>query len=177
MQKDDRITEAGTAADSEPQPIVTTSASIEANPLLSAAPSNEDLWKIREMYLSNDDEDKDIAYKWLCKLIGLKDANANFFILTFYKDWEDDGGFKIDDANSWDLNFKTYPTYFGKDYRYKVRMIAKFGGVEIMNEEMDYGRWGVGNGQPKYDMCQWLCDAFRKSGYSFHSGLFARGSR
>lgn len=36
MQKDDRITEAGTAADSDLQPIVTTSADIEANPVLYA---------------------------------------------------------------------------------------------------------------------------------------------
>jgi hypothetical protein len=36
MQKDDRITSAGTTDDSDMQPIVTTSASIEANPLLVA---------------------------------------------------------------------------------------------------------------------------------------------
>jgi len=34
MQTDDRITEAGTAADSEPKSIVSTSVSIEANPVL-----------------------------------------------------------------------------------------------------------------------------------------------
>jgi hypothetical protein len=39
MKKDDRITEAGTAADSEPKPIVTTSASIEAIPVLVAGVS------------------------------------------------------------------------------------------------------------------------------------------
>lgn len=148
-----------------------------ANALLSAAPSSEDLWKIREMYLSDDEESKDIAYKWLCQLIGLKDANANIFILTFYKDWEDDSDCIIDDNNCWKMNFKTYPTSFGKDYRYRVTMTAKFGGVEIMNEVMDYGRFGVGTGQPKWDFCHWLCEAFRKSGYNFQSGLFARGSR
>jgi len=148
-----------------------------ANALLSAAPSSEDLWKIREMYLSDDEESKDIAYKWLCQLIGLKDANANFFILTFYKDWEDDSDCIIDNNNWWKMKFKTYPTSFGKDYRYRVTMTAKFGGAEIMNEDMDYGRFGVGTGQPKWDFCHWLCEAFRRSGYNFHSGLFARGSR
>jgi DNA modification methylase len=38
MQKDDRITEAGTIADSYMQPIVTTSASIEASPMFCAVP-------------------------------------------------------------------------------------------------------------------------------------------
>ena len=38
MQKDDRITSAGTAADSDMQLIVTTSASIEARPVLAAVP-------------------------------------------------------------------------------------------------------------------------------------------
>lgn len=38
MQKDYRITEDGTKVDSDMQPIVTTSASIEANPLLNAVP-------------------------------------------------------------------------------------------------------------------------------------------
>lgn len=28
----------------------------------------------------------------------------------------------------WKMRFKTYPISFGKDYRYRVRMIAKFGG-------------------------------------------------
>lgn len=148
-----------------------------ANAPLSAAPSSEDLWKIREMYLSDDEENKEIAYKWLCQLIGLKDANANLFILTFYKDWEDDSDCIIDDNNWWKMKFKTYPISFGKNYRYRVTMTAKFGGVEIMDEEMDYGRFGVGTGQPKWDFCDWLCEAFRKSGYNFHSGLFTRGSR
>lgn len=38
MKKDDRITEAGTTADSDMQPIELPSASIEANPLLNAVP-------------------------------------------------------------------------------------------------------------------------------------------
>lgn len=138
--------------------------------------NNDDLWKIRQMYLSDNSEDKDIAYNWLCQLIGLKDANANCFILTFYKDWDDDSDHIIDDNNYWKMKFKTYPISFGKDYRYKVTMIAKFGGVEVMNEEMDYGRFGVGNGQPKFDFCHYLCEAFRKSGYVFQQGLFARGA-
>lgn len=41
MQKDDRITSAGTTANSDIQPIVTTSASIEANPMLPAVPFSE----------------------------------------------------------------------------------------------------------------------------------------
>ena len=154
-----------------------TSSQSSANAVLSAATSSEDLWKIREMYLSDDEESKDIAYKWLCQLIGMKDANANLFILTFYKDWEDDSDCIIDDNNWWKIKFKSYPTSFDKDYRYRATMTAKFGGVEIMNEEMDYGRFGVGTGQPKWDFCHWLCEAFRKSGYTFQSGLFARGSR
>lgn len=136
----------------------------------------DDLWKIRLMYLSDNSEDKDIAYKWLCQLVGLKDANANLFIISFYKDWDDDSDHFIDDNNFWKMIFKTYPISFGKDYRYRVRMIAKFGGVEVMDEEMDYGRFGVGNGQPKFDFCHTLCEAFRKSGYVFHQGLFARGA-
>lgn len=148
-----------------------------SNTMLAAALSGDDCWKIRTMYLSDDAEDKDIAYKWLCQAIGLKDANANLFILTFYKDWEDDSDCIIDENNWWKMKFKTYPTSFGKDYRYRVTMIAKFGGVEILNEEMDYGRFAVGTGQPKFDFCHYLCEAFRKSGYSFISGLFAKGSR
>lgn len=38
MQKDDRINEAGAAADSDMKPIVTTSASIEASPVLAEVP-------------------------------------------------------------------------------------------------------------------------------------------
>lgn len=154
-----------------------TSAHFLPNPVLAAALSTEDCWRIREMYLSDNEEDKDIAYKWMCKAIGLKDANANLFILTFYKDWEDDSDCIVDDNNFWKMKFKTYPISFGKDYRYKVSMIAKFGGVEICNEEMDYGRFGVGTGQPKWDFCHWLCQSFKKSGYTFYSGLFAKGSR
>lgn len=155
---------------------ITTSSPHGSNTMLAAALSTEDCWKIREMYLSDDAEDKDIAYQWLCKTIGLKDANANLFILTFYKDWEDDSDCIIDDNNFWKMKFKTYPISFGKDYRYRVSMIAKFGGVEIMNEEMDYGRFGVGTGQPKFDFCHYLCQAFKKSDYTFISGLFAKGS-
>ena len=135
----------------------------------------DNFWKIREMYLSDNQEDKTLAYQWLCQLIGLKDANANLFILSFYKDLDDDTDYIIDDDNWWKMKFKTYPISFGKDYRYKVAMIAKFGGVEVMNEETDYGRFGVGTGQPKFDFCHYLCEAFRKSGYTFEQGLFARG--
>lgn len=160
------------------QTVETTASSPNStNAMLAAALSSEDSWKIRTMYLSDDEEDKDIAYKWLCQTIGLNDANANLFILTFYKDWEDDSNCIIDDNNFWKMKFKTYPISFGKDYRYTVSMIANFGGVEIMNEEMDYGRFAVGTGQPKFDFCHYLCEAFRKSGYTFISGLFAKGCR
>lgn len=47
MQKDDRITEAGTKADSDMKPIELPSASIEASPVLAAVRSNKekDLFK------------------------------------------------------------------------------------------------------------------------------------
>lgn len=136
----------------------------------------ENLWKIREMYLSDNQEDKTLAFQWLCQLIGQKDANANLFILTFYKNWDDDSDCTVDGGNWWAMRFETYPISFGKDYRYRVRMIAKFGGEEILDTTMDYGRFAVGNGQPKFDFCDLLCQALRKSGYVFHQSLFARGA-
>lgn len=135
--------------------------------------SNADLWKIREMYLSDDAEDKDIARKWLCQLIGERNANANLFILTFYKDWDDDSDCIIDADNYWKMKFETYPIAFGKNYRYTVKMIAMFGGEEILFEEKDYSRYAVGNGDPKWDFCDMLCKIFRKEGYVFYDGLFA----
>jgi hypothetical protein len=148
-------------------------AAILPKPSLPAAPSNADLAKIAKMYLSDDAEDKHIAYNWLMQLVGMKDANANLFILTFYKDWESDNGERIDEKNWWDLNFKTYPVGFGrKNYKYTVTAKAVFGGIELVNEQFDYSRFAVGNGQPKWDFCRMLCDAFRKSGHTFYDGLF-----
>jgi len=147
------------------------------NVLLPAAPSDADLAKIAKMYLSGDVEDNHIAYNWLVQLVGMRDANANLFILTFYKDWESDEGEKIDKKNWWHMNFKTYPIGFGrKNYKYTVTCKAVFAGIEIVNEQLDYSRFAVGSGQPKWDFCRMLCDAFRKSGYTFYDGLF-RGCR
>lgn len=143
-----------------------------ANGPLPTTPLDVNLAKIAKMYLSDDAEDKYIACNWLSQLIGIKNANANLFILSFYKDWESDSGETIDDKNWWDLTFKTYLVRFGKDYKYTVQAKAVFAGVEIFNERFDYTRFAVGNGQPKWDFCRLLCDAFRKSGYTFYDGLF-----
>jgi len=148
-----------------------------SNEMLAAALSPEQFWKIREMWLSENEEDKNIAYEWLCNAIGKYDADANFFVLTFYKHTEDDDTeCFLSDYAFWKMNFKTYPIYFGKDYRYTVEMIANFHGKEIVNTFNDYSRYNVGNCEPKWDLCQMICDKLRKYEHKFYNGLFAKGS-
>lgn len=132
--------------------------------------------KIREMYMSDNQEDKDIAFKWLCKEIGKRDAIANLLILSFYRDWDDDTDQALDENHYWKMSFKTYPTHWGSNYRYEVTIIAVFDGKEMFNETTDYSRWQVGNGEPKYDFCQILCDEFRRKGVKFYNELFGRQS-
>jgi hypothetical protein len=138
---------------------------------------SKEMQKIRQMWFSDEPEDKDIAYKWLVSLIGEKDARVNLFILSFYKNWDDDGGYEDADGNFWQLIFKTYPTYYGKDYRYTVTKISFFDGVKLIKGDRDYSRWDVGNGQPKWDLCQLLCDKFRELGHTFHDELFHESNK
>jgi hypothetical protein len=132
----------------------------------------KDLQKIREMWFSDEPEDKDIAYKWLCQLIGEKDAKANLFVLSFYKDWDDDSGYKDDLGNMWQLLFKTYKISFGKDYRYTVTMFVYFDEISIVKRDWDFSRWEVGNGQPKFELCLLVCQKLKEAGYTFHDELF-----
>lgn len=128
--------------------------------------------KIAQMYLFGTDEDKDIAYNWLVKLIGEKNAKANLYILTFHKDWDDDSDYKIDDDNYWKMIFKTEPVFFGKNYQYQVTMIAVYQGLEVINTTLTYSRGRVGEGYPKWDFCSMLCQAMMAAGYTFQHDLF-----
>lgn len=135
----------------------------------------EQFFKIREMWLLDDEEDKAIAYEWLCKEIGKYDADANLFVLTFYKFKEDDDTeCFLSDYAFWKMEFKTYPVYFGKDYRYSIQMVANFHGKEIVNTYHDYSRYDVGNCKPKWDLCQLICDKLRTFEHTFYNGLFAK---
>lgn len=134
--------------------------------------SDADLLKIREMYLSGEDEDKRIAENWLKQLIGERDAEANLFILLFYKDWDDDSDEKLNDGTWYKIKFSTYQSGFGKNYKYEVVMLAHFQGQEIVNTSNDYSRWKVGNGEPKWEFCQLVCDKLRTTGVTFYQPLF-----
>jgi hypothetical protein len=137
--------------------------------------SAEQCWKIREMYLSDNEEDRDIAYGWLCNSIGKYDADANIFILTFYKDKEDDDTeCFLSDYAFWKIHFNSYPISFGKNYRYNVRLTANFHGKEIVDTYKDYSRYQVGTNDPKWDLCQMICDKLRNMDHRIYSGLFAR---
>jgi hypothetical protein len=135
---------------------------------------NETLWKIKEMYFSDDIESRSIGIGWLHQLIGEKDALANLFVLMFYRDWDDDSDMIIDEDNFCKMKFNTYPISFGKDYRYRVCRVAKFNGVELLNDDQEYSRWQVGNGEPKWDFCDRICQELRKQGITFYDGLFAK---
>jgi hypothetical protein len=124
------------------------------------------------MILEGDDEDKALGEAWLIDEIGAKDAKANLFVLTFYKDWEDDRPCEIDKDNWWKMKFNTYPIAFGKDYGYEVAMAAMYDGVEIVNTANEYSRYRVGSGDPKWDFCQLVCDNLRKQGVNFYQDLF-----
>lgn len=137
----------------------------------AAAPTPEILWKIRELYFSPDEEQQDLAVQWLRQLIGEQDAGANVFILSFYKEGD---RARLDEDNWWRMAFKTYPTRFGKDYRYRITMTATFNGRELVNTTNDYSRFQVGNDQPKFDFCDRCCQALRAQGHTFYPGLFAR---
>lgn len=141
---------------------------------ITVDPKPKQLWKIREMFLSDDEENRSLADKWLCQLIGVKNAKANLFILTFFKDWEDDSDCIIDPENLWKMKFSTYSIAFGKNYRYTVEMLAIYQGVELIDVSMEYSRFAVGSGQPKFDLCHLLCEAFKRSGYKLYDGLFVK---
>jgi hypothetical protein len=136
--------------------------------------SNEDLLKIRTMWLSGDQEDMQLAMQWLTQLIGELDTAANLFALSFYNDWEDDSDYIVDEGTFWRMRFRTFPVYFGKDYRYEVTFHSKLLTEEIVNTSKEYSRWQVGNCEPKWDFCQMVCDVLRKKGIQFHNQLFVR---
>lgn len=121
-----------------------------------------------------NDEDVNISKSWLQELVGEANASANLYVLSaFYRGkdyWLD---YMQDDENSCIMSFKTYPIYFGKDYRYTVKMIAKYKGDTIVDTSNDYSRYQVGNEQPEFDFCQLVCDKLRKQDIEFYNELFA----
>lgn len=135
--------------------------------------SKEHLLKIREMYWSDDAEDKDIAYKWLCSAIGKDDADANILIMTFFID-EDDQEYNLSKDTYWTLDFRTYRTSFGKDYRYQVLMLAYLKGKEIVNRCGDYSRYQVGNNDPKWDLLDAAYGKLTDQGHEFYKELYGR---
>ena len=105
---------------------------------------NDKLSKIRELALSNDLEDKDLAKKWLTQLTNETEANANLYLLTFMAEcYDTDDAIKIDENNFFKMVFRTYSIYFGKDYRYEIRFVAKYEGVIILDEQFEFSRGQV----------------------------------
>lgn len=133
---------------------------------------SDSLKQIKQLYYSDELEDKTLAKNWLTQLIGEKDADANLFILDIYRDMDDDTDIIIDDENYCKMKFKTFTTSFGKNYRYNVAITVKFKGGLIVEKELEYSRYQVGDGQPKYDMLDAVCKYLRKNGCVTYNDLF-----
>lgn len=129
---------------------------------------------IRKLLLSRDKEDLSIGMGWLRQLVGDRDATANYLILLLNETSEDDGDVIVDADNYARMEFKTYPTFFGKDYRYDVQFDACFDRITIVYDLHDYSRYQVGNGQPKYDFTNAICKVLRKQGVKFYNDLFIK---
>lgn len=128
--------------------------------------------KIKELYYSDDAEDKELAKNWLISIIGHPQAEANLFVLSIYKDMDDDSDIFIDDNNHCQMRFKTFPVYFGKDYRYDVAFAVFFNGELIVSKQNEYSRYQVGNGEPKYNMLDLVCKYFRKNEIELINDLY-----
>lgn len=145
---------------------------MELGKIIAETISSDIFKSIKNLYYSEELEDVTLAKKWLAQLIGQQDADANLFVLDIYRDMEDDSDIIIDDETYCKMKFNTFSTSFGKDYRYDVTRIVKFKGVKIVNNDMEYSRYQVGDGQPKYDMLDAVCKYFRKNGITLHNDLF-----
>lgn len=76
MQKDNRITKAESAADSDMQPIVTTSASIEANPVLAAG--NFRKLGLRQKHIVNQMAENDY---YIIKTLDTRDMSTTILLI------------------------------------------------------------------------------------------------
>lgn len=128
--------------------------------------------KIKELYYSDDIEDKELAKNWLISIIGRPQAEANLFVLSIYRDMDDDSDIIIDDENYCKMRFNTFPISFGKNYRYNVAIDVKFKGELIVSKENEYSRYQVGDGDPKYNMLDLVCKYFRKNGIELINDLY-----
>lgn len=130
------------------------------------------LRKIRKLYFSDDTEEVDIAKGWLAQLIGEENAKANLLLLLFWRDWESDDDETYDTDNYYSMSFRTYPTGFGRDYRYTVKVKTIFKGEKIVNDQLSYSRRQVADGDPKCDLMELTWDALEKRGILILRDLF-----
>jgi hypothetical protein len=129
---------------------------------------------VRKLLLSGDQEDLAIGKGWLSQLIGERDAEANYLVLLLNQSSEVDADIMVNDGTYAKMVFRTYATRFGKDYRYTVAFDAVFAGETIVYDLMDYSRYEVGDGQPKYDLTNTICTGLRKKGIKFYKELFIK---
>lgn len=129
---------------------------------------DEKLLKISELYFTGDQE---LATAWLKQLIGDGNAAANIFVMLLISSMDNDQSIELERFTHARMKFKTYPTRFGKDYRYDVTFDFAFKGNGLCTTG-DYSRFQVGNGEPKYYLLELICHNLRKDGYVLHNALF-----
>lgn len=136
--------------------------------------SDEVLWKIHNLYYSDDPEKVEYAEKWLTQLVREKTAQANLFLLSLYKYYEN-VQYMDKYGNYWCTRYKTEPIAFGKSYKYVFKWTLIFDNKYLIQDEdyhRDYGRYQVGSEQPDFDFQNLIFEKIRGLGYEVYTGLF-----